>query len=53
MAIHFSKAPWGLDFTFSLLAKAFKQMKLRSWRDLLDLAANSHQESLIVKLSTL
>ncbi len=29
-----------LDFPFSLPAEALKQMKLRSWRDLLDLAAN-------------
>jgi hypothetical protein len=38
-AIHFSKAPWGLDFPFSLPAEAFKQMKIKSWRDLLDITA--------------
>ncbi len=38
-AIHFSKAPWGLDFPFSFPAEALKQMKLKSWVDLLDTAA--------------
>jgi len=38
-AIHFSKAPWGLDFPFSLPAEALKQMKIGSWGDLLDTTA--------------
>jgi hypothetical protein len=38
-AIHFSRAPWGLDFPFSLPTEAFKQMNLKSWSDLLDITA--------------
>ncbi len=37
-AIHFSKAPWGLDFPFSIPAEAYRQLKLKSWEELLKLA---------------
>jgi len=37
-AIHFSKAPWGLDFPFSLLADACINIDLISWEELLNLA---------------
>ena len=35
-AIHFSKAPWGLDFPFSIPVKALNQMKMNSWVELLE-----------------
>ncbi len=43
MAIHFSKAPWGLDFPFSIPAEAFSQLKLGNWSELLTLAAESER----------
>jgi hypothetical protein len=39
VAIHFSKAPWGLDFPFSIPEEAFRQLKLNSWEELLTLSA--------------
>jgi hypothetical protein len=38
-AIHFSKAPWGLDFPFSLPINALIKMKLKSRVDLLNAVA--------------
>ncbi|MGM0652353.1 MAG: hypothetical protein ACQES4_06185 [Bacillota bacterium] len=34
-AIHLSKAPWGLDFPFSLPGKAFDLLQLGGWKELL------------------
>ena len=34
-AIHLSKAPWGLDFPFSLPEKAFGLLQLEGWNELL------------------
>jgi len=34
-AIHFSKAPWGLDFPFSFPVEALRKMEISSWRELL------------------
>ena len=42
-AIHFSKAPWGLDFPFSIPAKALEQLKLNCWDELLNLAVESER----------
>ncbi len=39
-AIHFSKAPWGLDFPFSISADAMQKMNIASWDALLSMAAN-------------
>lgn len=41
--IHFSKAPWGLDFHFSIPAAAYKQLKLKSWGELLNLTVESER----------
>lgn len=38
MATHFSKAPWGLDFPFSIPAEAYRLLKLKGWEELLKLA---------------
>jgi hypothetical protein len=35
-AIHFSKAPWGLDFPFSLPSAALERLHISSWPELLD-----------------
>ncbi len=37
-AIHFSKAPWGLDFPFSLPVQAQSSLQVNNWGELLDLA---------------
>ncbi len=34
-SIHFSKAPWGLDFPFSIPIDAFKRLKINKWNELL------------------
>jgi len=38
-AIHFSKAPWGLDFPFSMPSEAFKILQIKNWNELLAVAA--------------
>ena len=40
-AIHFSKAPWGLDFPFSISVEAFKLLKINAWNELLVKAEKS------------
>ncbi len=44
-AIHFSKAPWGLDFPFSVPWEVFKILQLKNWNELLaDMAKYSRKE---------
>jgi hypothetical protein len=43
VAIHFSKAPWGVDFPFSIPAEAFRMLQLESWSELLTLAVESER----------
>jgi len=39
-AIHFSKAPWGLDFPFSISAEAMQKLNTAGWDALLALTAD-------------
>ncbi len=38
-AIHFSKAPWGIDFPFSIPIDAVKRLKINKWNELLSVVA--------------
>lgn len=44
MAITKSRAPWGLDFPFSLPSRALEKLGLASWEQLLKLTASSTRE---------
>jgi len=39
-AIHFSRAPWGLDFPFSITIEAMKSLNISGWEELLEVVAN-------------
>jgi hypothetical protein len=43
-AIHFSKAPWGLDFPFSLPIDAFKRLKINTWNELMSNAVERNRK---------
>ncbi len=38
-AIHFSEAPWGLDFPFSITQEALELLNLKGWAELVEAAA--------------
>lgn len=44
VAIHFSKAPWGLDFPFSVSLEALKSLKISSWSELLTQVAKNERK---------
>jgi len=47
MAIMKSRAPWGLDFPFSVSAKALKSLEMKTWQELIKKAASSGREEFI------
>ena len=43
-AIHFSKAPWGLDFPFSIPIEAFKRLKINDWNELVSVVVECNRK---------
>lgn len=50
-SIHFSKAPWGFDFPFSVSVGALKKIKAKNWEELL-IAAVQHERKDFDRLIT-
>lgn len=52
-AIHLSKAPWGLDFPFSLPEQVFDLLQIGSWNELLAKAVQCSRDEFVGFLSDL
>jgi hypothetical protein len=50
--IHFSKAPWGLDFPFSVPAEAYRLLKVKNWEELLKLAVEKGRTGFVQYLES-
>lgn len=52
-AIHSSRAPWGLDFPFSLSIEAQNSLQVQNWSELLTMVVSSTREDFELEIETM